>query len=522
MSVARLRAVSGARLGFVSAAGCGAGLMVAIATSPLRGTVQLFEDFDTDPGWDRHNNVVTSPVARVVTQNFGYRTSNFAGNAPGEIGGIIDRAPLNGAYYGLVLDAPLTLEQPLSFSGNAAIRMATHTVGFTSSSDVFVGFFNSQEQGWRPPNFLGFRIHGFNEPVQHVAGIELSYGTSRWAADGALGVQTIFPGATKHSFQVNYNPNVGSGQMTFQWDGGPVQSLDIRPLHRSHGAVFNRFGIFSNQLPGSVEGNKIEAYFDDLNVNGVTYSFASNPGWEGVGNQTMFQDRNFYGTNNFGHRTSNFAGGASPGELGGLFWRVEDRDEEFQGYYADDVGILTLNDRLHASGKIAVTKFSIDSGVMLGWFNSAEQDWPPSNFVGVYMDSFTSVGRHFTPMYGTQSGITEFAQQPWPLLSADGTSMDWTIDYDPDAAGGLGAITVTLEQMRRTLVLQPGAKLDGAILDRFGVFNMQDNNGKHALIYFDDISYTSAIPEPGPVAIMGFCVLAGASGARFGRTRRFR
>jgi len=29
-------------------------------------------------------------------------------------------------------------------------------------------------------------------------------------------------------------------------------------------------------------------------------------------------------------------------------------------------------------------------------------------------------------------------------------------------------------------------------MDRFGIFNMQDNNGKHSIIYLDDLSYTSA------------------------------
>ncbi len=31
---------------------------------------------------------------------------------------------------------------------------------------------------------------------------------------------------------------------------------------------------------------------------------------------------------------------------------------------------------------------------------------------------------------------------------------------------------------------------DGASFNRFGIFNMQDNNGKEALVYFDDLDYT--------------------------------
>jgi hypothetical protein len=108
------------------------------------------------------------------------------------------------------------------------------------------------------------------------------------------------------------------------------------------------------------------------------------------------------------------------------------------------------------------------------------------------MDSFTPAGRHFTPMYGTSAGSSAFADQPWPLLSPDDTPMEWSIDYDPDAAGGLGEITVTLDGVVRTLTLQPGQKSEGAVLDHFGIFNMQKGNGKHANVFFDDLRYTFA------------------------------
>jgi hypothetical protein len=473
-------------------------LTIAIRPAVSLAAAQVCEDFDSDPGWDSRNNHIVPATPRTVVQDFGYRSSNHAGSAAGEIGGIIDRSPLQGAYYGKVL-SPLNLEQPLSFSGQVALLKAAHTVGYVSSSDVYVGFFNSREQGWRPRDFLGFRLCGNNDPSPNVASLELSYGTSAWTADATSGVTTILPNDEKHSFQLNYNPSIGNGQITFSWDGGPIRTLNLRPPHRSQGAVFNRFGIFSNQLPGVVEGNRMEAYFDDLTVNGQFHDFAVNPGWEGVGNQATFQDSRLYGTNDFGFRSTSHAGGA-PGELGGLIWRVEDSEEDLQAYYADNVGTLTLDDHLSASGRIAAERFSVDSGVMLGWFNSGEQDWPPSNFVGVYMDSLTDTGRYFTPMYGTGVGTTGFANEPWLLLQPDGTSKDWTIDYDPAAYQGRGAITVTLGGVSRTLVLYPGEKAEGAVLDRFGLFNMQDNNGKHSIIHLDDLCYTSARLEMSPVS----------------------
>ena len=474
-----------------------AGLMIALfllCTEPCRATTQIFEDFQVDPGWDERNNRIVAPTTRVVTQNFGYRTTNHAGSGAGEIGGIVDRSPLEGAYYGKLI-GPLTFDDPLSFSGKVSILDATHTSGFTSSSDIFVGFFNSDQQWWRPANFLGFRLRGNNEPASHVASLELGFGTSAWEANAIDWGTTIFPGNQVHDFQLNYSPLSSGGRLSFSWDGTQILSLNMGSGHRANNAILNRFGIFSSQLPGSIAGNVMEAYFDDLSVNGEWHNFSTDPGWEGVGNQKVFNDPHLYGTNDFGFSQTNFAGGSS-GEAGGLLWRVEDNEEGLQGYYADDVGTLTLEDHLVASGEIVSDRFSIDAGAMLGWFNSADQDWPPKNFVGVYMDSLSEVGRLFTPMYGTAAGTTKFAREPWMLFSPDGVPKDWTIEYSPQ---GRGAITVTLDGISKTLALESGDKAEGATFDRFGLFNMQDNNGKHSVIYLDNIAYTSNASGGTPV-----------------------
>lgn len=239
----------------------------------------------------------------------------------------------------------------------------------------------------------------------------------------------------------------------------------------------------------------MEAYLDDLTINGTFHDFSTNGGWVGVGNQKTFTDPFLYGINNFGFRSTSVADGSS-GELGGLLWRVEKSDEQYQAYYAKDVGTLGLNNRLFASGKIAFEKFSTDAGLILGWFNSAEQDWPPSNFVDVYMDSLSDTCRFFSPMYGTGADNTKFDHSPWLLLTPDGTSMEWTIEYDPNAAGGLGTMIISLDGQSRTLVLEVGDKLEGATLDRFGLFNMQDNNGKHSIVYLDDLVFTNSLAIP--------------------------
>ena len=468
----------------------GAILIVTNVTRPsLQAEGLVHENFDRDPGWDAHHNERAARTPRRVVQDFGYRISHHAGGSAGEIGGTVERLPLETASYAEVL-IPLGLEQSLNFSGQLALLKASATAGFTTAGNIFMGFFNSREQGWRPRDFLGFQLRGHNEPVPNVASLELSYGTSAWESDGIDWGQTLAPDGSQHRFALAYDPDFGDGRITFAWDGTEIMVLAVRPEHRAHGAIFDRFGIFSMELPGVRAGNAMEAYFDDLTINGQFYDFARDPGWLGVANHKTFADPILYGCNHFGYRSTGRAGG-SPGELGGWIWRVEDSEEELQAYYAKDVGSLGLDDSLVASGKIAFEKFSTDAGVMLGWFDSAEQDWPPSNFVGVYMDSLSDTGRFFAPMYGTAKNRTRFAAAPWLLLRPDGTSMEWTIAYDPAASAGRGEITISLDGRKRSITLEAGAKKEGANLDRFGLFNMQDNNGKHALVYLDDLIFTA-------------------------------
>jgi hypothetical protein len=72
----------------------------------------------------------------------------------------------------------------------------------------------------------------------------------------------------------------------------------------------------------------------------------------------------------------------------------------------------------------------------------------------------------------------------------NGTTHDFTIEYDPDSNGGEGTVTVTLDAQTATLNLPPGVKDTGATMNRFGMFTGQDNNGKHSVVYFDDLEYT--------------------------------
>ena len=92
----------------------------------------------------------------------------------------------------------------------------------------------------------------------------------------------------------------------------------------------------------------------------------------------------------------------------------------------------------------------------------------------------------------------------------DGTPKDWTINYDPVAAGGEGCHRDPRGRIADFGVGNGASEAEGASLDRFGIFNMQDNNGKHSVVYLDNLCYTSARVEMSPVT--------GVTAQRFGNT----
>src|SRR5262245_30077340 len=87
-----------------------------------------------------------------------------------------------------------------------------------------------------------------------------------------------------------------------------------------------------------------------------TESFDKDPGWEGHNNRIV-PDRLPTVTQDFGYSKTNFAGQAA-GELGGQVTRASE-----PAYYADDIGRVTLDDKLSASGTFALTKTSPGGGL---------------------------------------------------------------------------------------------------------------------------------------------------------------
>jgi hypothetical protein len=459
------------------------------------------ETFDRDPGWEGVNNRPSDrndqPV--IVRQDFGFTvTSHAGGAAPGEIGGFV-QAAAEPAFYGKVIpDA--TLQKPLTASGTLAVA--------DGGTNLLVGFFNaSTTNEWRTPNTLAIRVNGRGD---HFFGY-LEYCTSKWRA-GADSPQSFpadrdpqtgrlnmagFPSGKKvHAWTISYDPagNNGGGAITATIDGKPsVCHLD--PGHKRDGATFNRFGILN--VTKSFDGGT-EIYLDDVTVNGQRETFDKDPQWDGRNNRKTYPTNNVRPRFDFGFSATSFAGGKSPGEMGGLVFRGDCREPSRMACYGDKLGPLTLDKPIRAFGKVTMLRGVSDSTTLFGFYNHqsamrsnpSQKEGIPEGVLGINIEGPSSEGFCFYPLYRPAGGEGKIAPDYRTLrILPDRVVHAWQLDYDPAGASGHGRITVTLGGRSIHMDLADGDKAKGTRFDRFGIVTPWiDGNGQ--LVYFDDITYT--------------------------------
>jgi hypothetical protein len=355
---------------------------------------QKSEAFDRDPQWNAHNNQVKVEKPNPVVQDFGYSETNHAGGkGKGELGGRVQRCTTP-AFYGRRFEKARTLGQKLRCSGTFAV---THTMGMSS---LYFGWFNSQTMEVRPRNYLGMMINGEGRGCE----VHLSYNTTAGQSDGFRATGTgpkgvavrnfnLIPTDTPYTWELVYDPaaNDGVGAITFTlggkgpFTGGPFVHK-LSPQQRKAGATFDSFGIVNPQSAG----NWLTFYVDDLMIDGETESFDRDPNWVGQGNRDQLDDYGEEGAHQFGYADSARAGGKK-GEIGGVMFS----SPSSPGYYGDEVGRLTLDDPLTASGKVVLPQYGPDGGLYLGWFDSRKRGYPPANILGVLIDGTTSGGPRF-------------------------------------------------------------------------------------------------------------------------------
>src|SRR5438045_1238823 len=170
-----------------------------------------------------------------------------------------------------------TRNDRLSASGKFSVTFDDNGNG------ILFGFFNTDSKGWRAKNSLVFRLDGNGMKYW----VFYEYGTQHWLAGGAgcfsgdayqtTKTKPFKSDRTSHDWKLDYDPDGanGNGLITFTLDCRPWK-LALTDGHKADGATFNRFGILNQQTTGG----QIEAYFDDLTINGEVENFDQDPKWE--------------------------------------------------------------------------------------------------------------------------------------------------------------------------------------------------------------------------------------------------
>lgn len=458
------------------------------------------ETFDADPGWDGRNNRATDPGPRQIVQNFGFNSSSAnAGGSAGEIGGFITPAG-EPAFYGKVI-TPASFNTPLSASGILNVPQG--------GGHTLIGFFNADTVNeWRTPNTIALRIYGRGSYFLAY----LEYGTGLWRAGGAsFGGEAAIPtGPAGYPFSLNYDPNGAGGRGTVSAILGSYSTvMTLDSGHKADGAMFNRFGILNVMKSADDPG---QIWLDNVTINGETHPFDSNPGWDQRNNRRTYTSTNVRPRFDFGYSPgSNYAGGQRGGEIGGHTFRGDSR-VEFNGrrmaYYGARLNDpLSLNDPLHAEGKVGFRRGVSDSTTLIGFFhstgsmrsNNSQDSATPENFLGAAIEGPSAEGFYLYPTYGIdQEGVRAGGGRGTPTppsIYLDGESHHWTLDYHPDGNGGTGSIIVTLGGRAVTLNLDPRHKPIGAQFNRFGIITTHiDGSGQ--TVYFDDLTYTTGFTPP--------------------------
>jgi len=454
---------------------------------------EQLESFDTDPGWEGINNRSTHDEPREITQDFGYVPDIEIAGVTGAIGGRItpDARP---AYYAMPIQ-PLTLDDAFSASGMLTMKKG--------GGNLLLGFFNSTTLNeWRTPNTIVFRINGRGETMH----VHSEYLTSKWRAGaGIIGrydketdrnhpVEISTNGT--YPWTMNYDPagNDGSGEIIITFNG--IEALcPLTPEHRADGATFDRFGLLN--VIKHVDGHG-EIYMNDLTVNGAKVELAKDPEWEGRDNKITYTSVDIRPRFDFGYSPTHFAGGAAPGEFGGLFFRGDCREAHRLAAYGARTESLTLTKPLRASGTITLRRGVTDSSTLFGFYhaekslrvNEAQNQGLPQHFLGFSIEGPSSEGFYAYPSYRAMED-SRFADraQGLPHIYPDGEVHRWALEYtSPSEEGGVGMLSLTFDGKTATLPVLPD-DIAAADFNRFGfVTPWIDGNGQ--VVYLDDIRYT--------------------------------
>ncbi len=520
---------------------------------------QINQSFDQDPGWENYHNRIECSDCPTITQDFGWNPTNKTGQGPGEIGGTIWKSTTP-AYYAMPL-GPYSFKDKLSASGKLALigppkEGEGFYIGFFNAERQgwrvwsSFGFRMGKVKNGQSRFHLDYKtgkargailnpdieipcdgsVHDWKleyDPEAKVADTWPDPRLPKWITEKSnVHEDKIYERALKdepnlkredlhalllrarddglidhwyrkgsyHLWDIERNPAGMKGKITFYFDDYAPVSFFLLPGHSDHESIINRFGIYNMQ----VYHGSMEFYISGLVVNEQKIDLSQNPHWPGEGNRETFIQGDFHARQNFGFSQTNWAG-KSAGEIGGRFWGTEVKDP-WHGYYADDIGKLTLEDPIEFSGMINFPEGAVDGRMLVGYFNRKEKlaevqgeykGNPPHQYLGLEVMDQTQAGYYFTAVCSPRQDIS--IENHGPIYIPDRIKRPFSFKYDPEA-GLAGRITVTLDTTSFMADLTKEQRQIGSTFDRFGILNPR-KGGKYVDVYLDDITYTVKRPN---------------------------
>ena len=535
-------------------------LCAAVAHGAHPELVTVRESFDADPGWIGVNNRQVGTEMPTVRQDFGWSNTNHTGAGSGEIGGVVTDSRNQAYYalpFGrplsfkdkLSASGKLVLKR-LDLRGVAYFGFfnSTHhtwrpwnSMAFRIWEEDGLGqiMFDWMSADWQA---AGFETDVLLKPDGAVHTWRFDYDPDARAdinqrdplleavltdrsgnAAGDLQYQDepivfekakkIEPDLTAEQFRARLikareagltgffhrhgqrrwwkinEPEKQQGRIVIQIDDLDPHITYLTPQQREMASSMDRFGLFNIQR----YGGSCEVYYGDLMINGKKIDLSKDPHWEGKSNRVTYTEPDFHSLFDFGYMETNWAG-KQIGEIGGLFWRV--RPTGPAGYYADDIGAVTLDDPIKFSGSINFPTGQTDAAMYFGYFNHDDQtathetnvDAPYGQMLGIAIADSSAVGYYFTGMCLDKERLS--AGGRGPVFVPDGKRRQFTFEYDPKANDGIGRVTCTLDGKATTFDLTDGMRRNGATFNRFGLANVR-RGGNSVRVYLDDLTYTA-------------------------------
>lgn len=223
-------------------------------------------------------------------------------------------------------------------------------------------------------------------------------------------------------------------------------------------------------------------------------SFDRDPGWDGHNNRSLAQTprrvRQDFGYSRTAHAST------AVGEVGGFVYPAAE-----PAYYGKPYGPKTFAQPFSASGTLTVEPGG--GNALFGFYNTSTlNEWRTPNTL-MFRINERGEGFHAHVEYCTarwRAGGDFFAQPGEGKRAARPVSNSptrhlWSLRYDPQANGGSGAVTATLDGETLVLNLDPGHQADGAVFNHFGFLNVMKSADDGGTLWLGDLKLDGA-PVP--------------------------